>query len=472
MAYEIVTRRVSGGDAPKPTISDRVRRVLQGISAYVLGPSSMPSLGDESVDQIREAFGGQLAMPVATQTRWTQQDLERAELRADQGDLSIAGAIMRSAQKDGIIAGTMSTRCGGLVRLPRRFRGRTEMVDKLQRGGDEARSIYDELCPPQELEALDQDGIELGVAVGELLDVPGRTHPVLCRLPPEHLRYRWSDNRWYYSSIAGLLPIEPGNGKWVLHIAGGRVYPWQRGLWRALGRSYITKEHSRLRRENWEMKLANPARVAVAPIGADAETRKGFFRKLMEWGMNTVFALPPGYDIKLVESNGTGHESFKDTIAEQNNEIVVCVNGQTVTTDGGAGFQNSDIHKAVRADLIMRDEAALTFTINTQILPVYAVREFGEDVLPDDSPTVEYDCTPPSDLTRTAASLKGAAEAITQLTDALSRAGLQLDVEAIATRFGVPLVASAAREVSVVPAVKDREAEKAAIRATLARLQS
>jgi hypothetical protein len=441
MAYEITTRVVKSEERPA-TISERIRRALQGIAAYALPESMLPSLGDPSVEQIREGFGGQLALPVTSITRWTQQDVERAEVLADQGDLSLAGALMRSAHKDGVIAGIMSTRCGGLIRLPRRFRGRADMIDRLQEGGLEAHSIFDEMCPPAELEMMDRDGVELGVAVGELVPVPGRTHPVLNRLPPEHLRYRWFENRWFYSSIAGLLPITPGDGRWVLHVPGGRVYPWQNGLWRALARSYVTKEHARLRRENWEMKLANPARVAVAPLGADEPTRRNAFQKLLAWGMNTVFGLPVGWDIKLVESNGKGADSFRLTIDEQNKEIVLAINGQVVTVDGGSGFSNQDVHKSVRADLIQRDESALAFTINTQIIPAWVALEYGEDaLLASDLATVSWDVSPPSDLNSIAASLVTAANAMNLLRDALAASGRELDVDQMVATFGIPVTA-------------------------------
>jgi hypothetical protein len=439
MPYEMTTTTTRVTSEPV-TISERVRRVLQGIARYALPDSTLSTLGDEEIERIRAGFGGQLAIPPQSATRWTQADIERAEILADQGDMSIAGALMRSAHKDAVIAGTMSTRCSGLIRLPRRFRGNPEMVDRLQRGGLEARSIFDEMHPPKELEKLDRDGIELGIGVGELVPVTGRSHPVLNTLPPEHLRYRWYENRWYYSSIAGLLPITPGDGRWVLHVPGGRVYPWQNGLWRALARSYVTKEHARLRRENWEMKLANPARVAFAPMGADEPTKKSAFQKLLAWGMNTVFGLPAGWDIKLIESNGRGADSFRLTIEGEDKQIIICVNGQIVTVDGGSGFSNQDVHKSIRADLIQSDESALAFTLNTQTLPAWVALEYGEDaLLDDDLVTVGWDVTPPSDLASIANSLVTASTAITNLRDTLAASGRELDIDQMIATFGIPV---------------------------------
>lgn len=436
-------------------ISESVRRVLQGIAAYVLPSSLMPSLDDESVESLRRGLGGQLAMPTRSKTRWEQQDIEIAELLADQGDMSLAGALMRSAHRDGVISGQMSTRCGGLVGLPKRFRGDSKMIDMLQSGGAEARSIFDEMCPPGELESIDRDGIELGVAVGELVPVDGRTHPVLHRLPPEHLRYIWNENRWYYQSVAGRLPITPGDGRWVLHTPGGRVYPWQNGLWRALGRCYVTKEHARLHRETWEATLANPARVVSSPVGAKEADRKDFFQKLKQWGVNAVFGLPIGWELKVLETNGQGAKSFKDTIREQDDEIIVITSGQTMTTTGGEGFANGDVGKGILAGLIKRDERGLAFTVNTQILPAWVELEYGA-VSPDDVPSVSWDVDPPVDRKANADAMSAVAKMITDLDAAMTAKGRQLDVDALIAAYGIPVVAegSGAKKSNATPAAR------------------
>jgi len=391
---------------------------------------------------VREALGGQLAPQSFSQTRWYLSDLEAGERSADAGDMMIPARLMRAARRDGIYAGVLSTRTDGLVRLPRKFRGDAKIVGELEVGHDSAmlgaRSVFDEMFPPTELALLAADGIELGVGVGELVPVEGRDYPVFVRLVPEFLFYRWSENRWYYKSIAGLLPITPGDGRWILHTPGGRFSPWHNGLWRAIGRAYIRKEHANLHKDNWEAKLANPARVAVAPTAAGEAQADSWFRQVMAWGINTVFGMRPGYDVKLLESNGRGWESFKQTIADQNTEMIISVAGQTVTTDGGAGFQNSDIHKTIRADLIKGTADGLAYTLNTQGIPSYVLKVHGEDAL-NRSPIIEWDVTPPKDRNSEATSMLTLANAISQLTLALAAHGERLDVATLCERFAVPV---------------------------------
>jgi hypothetical protein len=424
-------------------ISERARELLLGISAYqqTLSPmaAEMPDIDSPLVERMRRMWGGGLQSPSPSQTRWYLADLESAERAADNGDLDSAGKLMQQARKDGIFAGVLSTRTGGLVRLPKRFRGDADVVKALDMQPDAVRSVFDEMFPPSEIALLAADGLLIGVGFGELLPVAGRAHPVFCRYEPRFLRYVWSENQWYMMSVAGRVPITPGDGRWVLHIPGGRVSPWSTGLWRAIGRAYIRKEHAALHKDNWEGKLANPARVAQAPSGAAEEQKESFFKQVIAWGVNTVFSVPVGWEVKLLESNGRGWESFNTTISQQENEMIIAVAGQTVTVDGGVGFANSSIHQTIRADLIKETADSLAYTINTQGIPVYVALEWGEDAILEKPCVVEWDVTPPKDRNQEAVSMVTAANATTALRDALAPNGIELNVPALCDRFGIPV---------------------------------
>ncbi len=420
------------------SVLSKIRDALLGVSAYERIPIEYGLTGEQE-RKLRENLGGNLAPLPVTQTRWYLSDLETAEIIADRGDMSQAARLMRTARRDGVYSGVLSTRTDGLVALPKRFRGAEAIVKALSTITGSARSIFDEIFPPSELALLAKDGLELGVGVAELVPVKGRDYPVMIRLEPEFLIYRWYQNAWFYRSVAGLIPITPGDGRWILHMPGGRVAPWNSGTWRAIGRAYIRKDHASNHKDNWEGKLANPARVAVSPQGASEAHKQSWFRKVMAWGVNSVFGVTPGYDVKLLESNGRGWDSFNKTIADQNNEMIIQVAGQTVTTDGGAGFQNSDIHKSIRSDLIAKTASDLSHTINTQGLPDFIVRRWGLGALANPI-VVEWDVTPPKDRSAEATSLVQAANAIKQLSEALAPHGLGVDIVAMCTRFGIETI--------------------------------
>lgn len=429
---------------------------LLGLSAYDLpsGRAAMlPSLGSDEIDERRRQRGGQLSAQPSSKSEWYQADIEEAERAADTGDLGPAARLMRAARRDNVVVGVLSTRTDGLVRLPKTFSGDERIVRELTSQEGAVRSTFDEMFPPAELALLAADGILLGVGVGELRPVPGRDHPVFIRLDPEWLRYSWSEGQWYYSSLVGELPITPGDGRWVLHTPGGRVAPWNAGLWKAIARAFVRREMAALAKDNYEATLANAALVAEAPSGASESAVGDFFRKIANaWGFNTLFGLRPGYKLTLLESNGRGHECFQKTLGDTATEITICIAGQTVTTDGGAGFANADVHKSIRADLIQSTGDGLAYTVNSQGLPTWVVRRWGVAALRNPA-VVGWDVTPPRDVAQKATALGQVANAIKTLREAF---GDRLDVDAVAKEFGIPIRAQSTTPTTPTPALPER----------------
>jgi hypothetical protein len=419
---------------------------LLGVSAYQAPTGFGPELGSAAVEETRKNLGGQLQPLPTTRLRWYLADLQDAQSSADQGNLQPAAQLYRAMRRDGVLAGLLGTRSAGLVRLPKRFYGDQQIIDAL-RDNNGSRSVFDEMFPPAELAQLAADGFTLGVGVAELVPVEGRKYPVMVRLDPEFLQYRWAENRWYFLSIAGALPITPGDGRWILHMPGARMSPWHFGLWPALGRSFINKEHALLHRANYSAKLANPARAAIAPAGASEDQRRGFVQRLIAWSVNTTFELPPGWDVKIIESNGKGLEVFQAEIDTTDNEYMVAISGQLVTTTGGTGFANADIHQSIRQDLIKGDGESLAYTINTQGLPQYVASNFGgPDAISERWVNVEWDTSTPKQLEAEARTLLTLAQGVSQMALSLQGTGRQLNLDELATRYGLPLSTNTDRD--------------------------
>lgn len=396
--------------------------LLTRVRAYV-GPKTLPT--GTSREEGRDR---QMTMPHSI-TRWHMADLEGAVIASDSGNLRFVGQLWRSLRRDGMVAGVLSTRTQGLVQLPMRIISDDEQLVT------ELANDFAEVFPTSELALLAADGLGIGVGVAEFVQIEGCL-PVLRRLDPEFLSYRWAEDTWYYQSIHGVEPVNPGDGRWVLHCPGGAVQPWSHGLWAALGRAFIAKEHAFFYRENYSSKLANAARVAVSPQGASEKIKDGWFERVAAWGVNTVFGTPPGFDVKLLESNGRGFEVFQATITTANEEIVITLAGQTVTTDGGAGFSNSAIHATIRSDLIQADANALAATLNSQAIPVWASERFGAAAASLGT-IVEWDVTGAADLTKQAAALVQMSTAATAMNALLAPLGKSVDLDDVARRFGV-----------------------------------
>jgi len=409
--------------------------------------TSARDLNDPMVKRTRMYQGGQLRRPGATPVTPYMDDLDAAILAADTGMIGEAAQLLQACDQDAVIKGLMATRTSGLTRLPVKWNGDPQAVSILKsgviQGLDPAvgnvMSLYDYLVPPTELSRFAEDAIKLGVAIGELQPSTSGL-PLFRYLDPVGLQYRVDTGVWVYNSLAGPIVVDPGvwpdnrSSAFVLYTAG-RTAPWRRGIWQALVRSYIVALYALNYRSAWESKLANPAIVAKTPVGSDVTLDNKAFQDLAAWGVNSVFLLPNGIEASILQSNGIGYQSFSATIKEMAEQVIYLISGNTVVADGGSGFQNASLFRAIRGDLIQADANALAYVENYQILPLI-LESMG---MGDRAVTREYITTPPAELNNEAQVFTQVATAITNLTQALAPQRMQLDVAALCSKFNIPI---------------------------------
>ena len=136
---------MSFGDSVRETLLH-----LAGWFGYEPSPSAAAGYLDLDSDEAEEArsrFGGQIQLPPITRSRWYQRDVETAEYAANSGSLMLAAQLMAYAGRDGVLAGVMSTRTDGLVRLPKTFRGPSDILQDLRSSDLSSRPVFDAATP-------------------------------------------------------------------------------------------------------------------------------------------------------------------------------------------------------------------------------------------------------------------------------------------------------------------------------------
>ncbi len=429
---------------------DTVRSWFRSKPLYDLGQqfrTGARDLNDPQVRRTRMLMGGGLYRSNVSPTTPYLNDLDTAVEAADIGQLRAAAQLLQACDQHPVVQGLMATRTAGLTRLPVKWAGDPEAIGVLKQGviagagPDDPNSLYDYLVPPLERSRFSEDAIKLGVAVGEVMPTTSGL-PMFRQLDPAGLQYRVDTNTWIYNSVAGPVNIDPGvwpddrESAFVLYTAG-RTTPWRRGIWKALVQAYIVSLHALMYRSAWESRLANPAVFVTTPLGWDGGMDDEFLTQIQGWGLNTTFLAKSGAEVDLLQSNGIGYESFTRTIDQQAEQIIYLISGNTVVADGGSGFQNASLYRAIRGDLIQADANGLSQVENFQILPlILEAMGFG-----DRSVTREYVTTPPAELSNEAQTLVQVASAITGLTQAFVAAGAtqQLDIAALCTKYNIPV---------------------------------
>lgn len=375
---------------------------------------------------------------------WHRQMVDDALLQADFGDLRMVGQIVDALLRDGELLGILGARADGLVSLPVQITGDAQAVD-YWRGGNvlDQHAPFWQLVDPVEWSKIIRTGILAGVAVGEMVRV-GRFARRLVAHSVEFLRYDYDLDQWFFRGERGEELITPGDGRWVLHRPGGYLEPWKQGLFAALMRAWISKEHALIYRDAYNAKMAHPRPIGKSPAAATEGEREDLLEGLLDWGPDAAAVLPPGWDVSLLESNGTGNAVFRDTIADANREYAVCTLGQVGTTEGGGAFSNMEVFDRVRADIIKRDGLVASRTATEQIVIPCTLEIFGCDNI-----AAFWDTRKPEALSSAAASVESFGRSLATANAALAGEGKSIDTEQYASRFAVPLRAGASAPVQL-----------------------
>lgn len=361
-----------------------------------------------------------------SETEWEYEQIAWALRQADSGDFTQLGMLADAILGDGTIQGQIATRYDGLFALPRYDEADDPRVTAA------LTQAFPSLAPTAQLRRLTAEGDIVGFSIGEIIEPrPGllsiRHHPA------QYAIYRENEDQWYLRTKEGLIPVTPGDGRWIMYMPRGTHMPWRDAPWRALARNYILKEQALISLSAWNGSLATPAKVLELPKGASDKERDEAILRVDSWGFIPSYLLPEGAKLSLLQADQQSAESFRAMVELCDKDSILTISGQSGTTEQGAGFGNSQVFASVKATLIQSTGNAIAQTINEQLLPVWADSVFGQYIGWAANPRVRWDTTPPRDLKAlaTAANMMGAA------VKAWRDAGYKVDLDAMASQYGI-----------------------------------
>lgn len=304
-----------------------------------------------------------------------------------------------------------------------------------------------EVCPEETLGELLRWAVMLGVALAEVVweqDRSGAWLPRLRPWHPMHLYWRWDLRQYTVVTQEGVIPILPGDGKWLI-LTYARTRSWMRGAVRCLGledaiRTYAVRDWAR-----YSEKHGFPLVGLKVPMGSQetAETR-GMVEEVMALGSEGLLVLPQSeragasYDATLIEPRDTAWQAFERLIERCDADVSLAILGQNLTSEvTGGSFAAAQVHDRVRTDYLEADSALLASAIRAQLAVPWAQFNYGR---PELAPLTRWDASPPADRGEEASSLGAAGSALRTW----QAAGADVDVDALADRFGVPLRSRAA----------------------------
>lgn len=360
------------------------------------------------------------------------------------GDFTRSGQLCDALRGDDRIKSDLRTRAYALTGLPFRLDpSPTGDQRRAKAVRDELAAAWPRLFPAALIRTILRWGILEGVAYGltDWSSSGGRWWPTVDIWHPQHLRYHDQRRVLEAQSTAGLLEVIPGDGTWLRYEPEGEL-GWMDASVRGLAIPYLLRGLSRRDWARFGEKHGLPITGAVVPEDADAEDKDGFFDDLRQLASEGIVMLPrdregKGFSIEMIEpKNFTAWQGFEHVLGHCDVSIAVELLGQASNADQGGSFAKATALAFIRQDILEADAASVAETIHADILRPWAAFNFGD---PDLAPLPVWDATPPEDASKLATTLSTAGTAIAGWQAAAATQGLEVDVEALAEKLGMPL---------------------------------
>jgi phage gp29-like protein len=336
---------------------------------------------------------------VQLQSYWTVQAVRQALATNLNGIFEVVAQLWESIRGDDRVTATLGSRTAGLFGRDVRH---TPANDS--KAAKECCDAWAE-CWPQfaggpALRTISEYEIGLGWAPAQL--VWDTTTPIWKPTAKfwnnRYTYWHWGLRRYIALSQDGQIPIEPGDGKWLLHSKYDPYRAWIFGAVRAVAEPWLLRHFAFRDMARYSEVHGLPIRVAETPASADATERSQYAAQVAALGTETTLLLGKGvdeqnsYGFNLVEAKDPAWEVFSALIGQCDMAIVLALMFQNLTTEVKTGsYAAVQGHMDVRQNGIQADNAAWRYTLRNQVIRPFALFNFGD---PELAPTTEWDVTP------------------------------------------------------------------------------
>ena len=382
-------------------------------------------------------------------TTWTVGQVRTALRLHVDGDFHRSALLADAARGDDRIKSDLRTRVYAVTGLPFRLDPSPTGDQRRARAvRDELAAEWPRICPPSLVRHILRWGILQGVGYGA---VPwessgGRWWPRPTVWHPQHLRHHEHREALEAQTTEGLVDVVPGDGAWLCYQPEGDR-GWMDASIRGLAIPYLLRSLSRRDWARFGEKHGLPITGAVVPESADTDDKDNFFDDLRQLAGEGIVMLPRdregrGFGIEMIEpGNAAAWQGFERILQHCDVSVAVELLGQASNATDGGSYAKAVALGTIRQDILEADAAAIAATLHTDLLRPWARFNFGD---PDLAPLPVWDATPPEDTAALATTWQTAGNALGALQAAAQARGMDIDLDAFAARFGIPLVRRAA----------------------------
>ena len=377
---------------------------------------------------------------------WSVAAVRAALSSHERGEFHQSAQLVEAMGRDDRLSSIIDTRINGVLGagldvLPTEENAKS---DRAQDVASRALGEFGEMYPTAELASAMRWERMMGFAIGQHVwrREAGAWLPRLRVWSPQWSRYDVDLGQWFVNTRErGEIPIEPGDGTWILF--GSCERPYMSGSVRRLAITFLIRQFAIRDWARFSERHGMPIVKAKVPAMVSEEHSAAFFNDLKRMSTETTAVLPQNvdgegkgsdYDLEMLEARDGSWEAFKALIDQTSDTYAIDILGHNLTSEvRGGSFAAAQTGDSVRDDIKRADAAALSEALHRQSLNWWAKMNVGDPML---APVPVWRVEPPADLASEAAALKTVGEAL----QAIREAGYSVaDPEAFGEKFGIEL---------------------------------
>ena len=420
------------------------------------GPIKPPRLGKQHAAFLAQAAG--LAEPPPSNVRarvipiqpghqptWTVSAIRGALSQHEQGMLDRSGQMWDAMGRDDRIMPVLRHRTRGMLGMPFELPTVGDSAEAKELA-DRWEELWPRFAPKAVLGRMLDDYIMLGVSLAQIswerIEGEGGDQiwePRLHNEEAQFLRFDLELRQWFYNTREGEIPINPGDGKWVLLEAGERGY--RNGAIRALAIMWHIRDLSWSDWARYTERHGTPLIKAMVPAEVQEQSRDDFWSDIISLGRESAVLLPQGvgsnrdnFDVQIMEAKDGNWAAFQALKNDASIAVAVYLLGQNLTTEIQAGsYAAANVHKNIRNEVLQADEGELGDDLLTQ-----AMRPISDLMVPNGrlfAPRPSWNVKPPADRKEDADVMGKAATAAKTMVEI----GIPIDIVEFSKKYGIPL---------------------------------
>lgn len=327
---------------------------------------------------------------VTIQNSWAIDQIRSAIYAHLTGQFFASGMLCDSMLGDDRVTATLNSRAAGWLGREVRFRAADD-----SKAAKECLVAWQAWWPRLSGDSAIRETADYGTMMGFAHDQivwdtaqPGLDYaPSLRPWHPVYEYYDWALRSYMAIGQDSVVPIVPGNGKWLEYAPFGSYRGWIRGALRPCAEPWALRHFGFRDMARFGEVHGNPTRKGLVPMVGDPKEREAFEQALTNLGADAAMIVPRGvdtndglgYDYELVEAKSNAWEVHPAQIDRCDMAIVLALLMVNLTTQvEGGSYGAAKMQMDVRSQGSQLDNATWKRTIYRDLARVFAYLNFGD----------------------------------------------------------------------------------------------